>query len=257
MPEPTGTLTTADSLYRAVLAKPAHDGPRRAYASYLESTGDELGEYIRLSLEEDRNRGTNKARWLELHNRLMPRLSAPISSWVKSDRPDRGLIAYVRMDGKSFVEHGADVFARAPIQHLDLVDTNDVFAEIVRNPLLAKVQTLSIDRDELGDEEATLLAASPNARNLVYLSLFGNRIGQVGLEAIAASKNLPVLRAFDFGYNDVESPVATMVSDGVSGLEHGQPGGPLAAVIRQKYGDKAWLEMPPNADRFRMCDAGE
>ncbi len=250
-------MATEDDLYRAVLATPAHDAPRRMYAKYLETTGDELGEYIRLSLDADRNRPTNNDRQLELHNKLQQRLRAPIASWIRSHQPDRGLVALVQMDGQSFIDHGAEVFAKAPIQHLSLVDTKAVFAQIVNNPLLAKVQTLNLDNNELRDAETTLLAASPHVKSLVYLSLAGNKIGQPGLEAIAASTNLPVLRAFYFGYNEVESPVGTDVTDGVSGLEFYQPGGPLAAVITQKYGPKVWLDLPPNLDRFRMCDAGE
>ncbi|CAN5269536.1 hypothetical protein BH09MYX1_BH09MYX1_58170 [soil metagenome] len=254
---PVQPMSTADDLYRAVLAQPAHDGPRRTYATYLETSGDELGEYIRLSIEVDHRRPANTTRQLELHNKLQQRLTAPIASWIRSHVPDRGLVALVQMDGKTFVDHGADVFAKAPLQHLDLVETKAVFAQVVNNPVLAKVQTLTLDRSDLGDAEAELLAASPNVRQLVYLSLFGNHIGQPGLEAIAASNNLPELRVFDFGYNAVESPVGTTVSDGVSGLEFYQPGGPLAAALRKKFGEKVWLELPPNISRYRMCDAGE
>ncbi len=250
-------MSTADDLYRAVLARPDHDGPRRIYSRYLETTGDELGEYIRLSLDVDRNRPTNHTRQLELHNRLRERMTAPIAPWIRSHQRDRGLVALVEMDGQSFLDHGADVFARAPIQHLDLVQAKPVFAQLMKHPVLAKVQTLGIIQGDLGDEEAKLLAASPNVRNLVFLSLSGNRIGQFGLEAIAASKNLPLLRAFDFGFNAVEDPVGTYVSDGVSGLQFFQPGGPLASVIVDKYGPKPWLEFPANGDRRRMCDAGE
>ncbi len=250
-------MPTEDELYRAVLAKPAHDRPRRDYAKYLETTGDELGEYIRLSLDADRNRPTNKDRQLELHNKLQQRLTAPIAPWIRSHQPDRGLVALVQMDGQTFIDRGADVFAKAPIQHLDLVETKAVFARVMASPLLLKVQTLTLTSNGLGDAEAKLLADSPHVKHLLYLSLYGNEIGQPGLEAIAASTNVPELRIFHFEYNEVESPVATIVSDGVSGLENTQPGGPLAAVIKQKYGNKVWLEMPPNIDRFRLCDAGE
>jgi uncharacterized protein (TIGR02996 family) len=250
-------MATADDLYRAVLAKPAHDGPRRAYAKYLESTGDELGEYIRLSLETDRKRPADNARQLELHNKLQSRLTAPIASWIQSHQPDRGLVALVKMDGQTFIDHGADVFAAAPIQHLSLVDTKAVFAQVMKNPILARVQTLSLENNGLGDAEAKLLADCPHLKHLLFLNLYGNEIGQPGLEAIAASRNLPAMRVFHFEYNAVESPVGTTVTDGVSGLEFFQPGGPLAAVIRKKYGDKVWLDLPPNIDRFRMCDAGE
>lgn len=250
-------MSTADDLYQAVLAKPAHDGPRRIYARHLEATGDELGEYIRLSLDSDRRRPTDHRRQLELHNSLRQRLTAPIAAWIRSHQPDRGLVALVEMDGRTFIDHGADVFARAPIQHLNLVDTKGVFAQVVANPILAKVQSLSVAQDKLGDEEAMLLAASPHVRSLVYLDLWGNHIGQPGLEAIAASENLGLLQHLSIEYNDVESPVGREVTDGVSGLVFFQRGGPLAAVIQQKYGPKAWLEQPVSPERFRMCDAGE
>jgi hypothetical protein len=71
------------------------------------------------------------------------------------------------------------------------------------------------------------------------------------------SKNLSALQLLDFEYNAVENPIGREVTDGVSALVFFQPGGPLAAVIEQKYGKKAWLDLPLNVDRFRMCDAAE
>jgi len=252
-------MSLREDLYRAVLASPDHDGPRRRYAAQLEQEGDELGEYIRLSLDGDRDRLSEPAvtRALVLHNQLRVRMTAPIAAWIRSHQRDRGLVALVEMDGQTFIDHGTEVFALAPIQHLDLVDTKGVFAQLVQSPILERVQTLALERNALGDQEAELLAASPYARHLVYLSLFGNKIGQPGLEAITASKNLAGLKVLHFDYNLVESPVTKLVSDGVSGLADYVGGGPLKALLIKKYGHKAWMDPPDNVDRSRMCDAGE
>lgn len=250
-------MPTEEELFRAVLERPGNDGPRRRYAAYLESIGDELGEYIRLSLDVDRKRPSDHDRWLRFHNSLRERLHAPFAAWTRSVQRDRGLVAAAEMTGRQFLDYGADVLARAPVQHLGLVETKDVFAEVMNHPVLAKIRTLSVHNADLGDAEAAMLAASPYVRQLVCLSLYGNRIGQAGLEAIAASENVPALRIFFFEYNEVESPVGRDVTDGVSGLVFYQPGGPLAAVIREKYGDKPWLVLPQDTDRFRVCDEGE
>ncbi len=252
-------MSEQDELFQAVLAAPDRDGPRRWYAEYLERQGDELGEFIPLAIDWDRKRlsGADDTRALTLYNRLRDRLAAPLAAWIRSYQLDRGLVAEVEMDGKAFVEHGSDVFARAPIQHLNLVAAKPVFADIVKSPLLSRVQTLGLSKNQLTDHEVELLASSAHVRNLVYLGLFENKIGEGGLDAIAASPNLAGLRVLSFDYNLVESPVSTWSSDGVSGLAHYEGAGPLQAKLKKKYGTKAWMEPPQNVDRFRMCDAGE
>jgi hypothetical protein len=161
------------------------------------------------------------------------------------------------MDGKTFVESGTEVFQRAPVQHLDLVETKAVFAEVVGSPVLARVQTLNLAQNDLGDEEAALLAASPHVRQLLLLGLFANRIGQAGLEAITASRNLAALRILEFDYNLVESPVSKYQNDPTTSTSFYVGAGPIQGVLKQKYGEKPWMEPPENLDRFRMCDAGE
>lgn len=246
-------MSLRDDLYQAIIDQPARDRPRRRYADYLEEHGDQLGEYIRVSLERARRGFRSES----LPANLDDELAAPIRQWIRTWQVDRGLISLVEMDGKAFVDHGRDVFARAPIQHLNLTNAKSVFAEIVQSPVLARAQTLSIVKENLGDAEAKLLASSAYVRALVYLDLSANKIGQAGLEAITASSNLAALKMLHFDYNLVASPVAQWSSDGVSGLVYRESGGPIQAMLRQKYGEKPWMEPPHNLDRFRMCDAGE
>lgn len=252
-------MSEHDDLYRAVLEEPDREGPRRRYAQYLARRGDELGEYIELALAKAR-RALSPAqhpRYVSLQSQLRARLCAPVEPWVRQVGFDRGLVASVKMDGQSFLDHGREVFALAPIQHLDLVDAKPVLAAIVHSPVLERVQTLAIEKGELGDAEASLIATSPCVRRLVYLNLWGNRITQVGVEAIAASHHLAGLRVLEFGYNPVEDPVSRWSNDGVSGLTYYEGAGPLQALLKQTYGERAWMEPPENLDRHRMCDAGE
>jgi uncharacterized protein (TIGR02996 family) len=246
-------MSLRDELYQAVIDRPDRDGPRRRYAEYLDQQGDSFGEYIRVSLERARQGLLGQG----LPAKLDDELAAPIRPWIRSWLVDRGFVAKVKMDGKAFVDHGSDVFSRAPIQHLDLVEAKPVFAEIMHSPVLARVQTLSLSSNQLDDNEASLLAASPHVRALLYLDLSGNEIGERGLDAITASPNLVALRVLEFDYNRVENPVSKWSSDGVSGLVHYEGAGPTQAVLKQKYGEKLWMHPPQNVDRLRMCDAGE
>lgn len=246
-------MSLRDDLYQAIIDQPDKDGPRRRYADHLDEQGDKLGEYIRASLERARRGFRSES----LPAKLDDELAAPIRQWVRTWQVDRGLISLVEMDGKAFVDHGSDVFARAPIQHLNLINAKSVFAEIVQSPVLSRAQSLSIVKENLGDEEAKLLASSAHVRRLVYLDLSANRIGKAGLEAITASSNLAALKMLHFDYNLVASPVAQWNSDGVSGLVYQESGGPIQATLKQKFGEKPWMEPPHNLDHFRMCDAGE
>lgn len=246
-------MSLRDELYQAVIDQPDKDGPRRRYAEYLDAHGDKYAEYIRTSLERARKGFRAEGIPATFDDQMI----APIRQWIRSWQLDRGFVALVKMDGKTFVDHGSDVFAHAPIQHLDLVETKSVFAEIIQSPVLARVQTISLADNDLGDHEALLLVSSASVRRLVYLDLFANKIGQAGLEAITSSSNLGALRVLEFDYNRVESPVSKWANDGVSGVLHYEGAGAIQAVLKQKYGEKPWMEPPQNVDRFRMCDAGE
>lgn len=252
-------MSQRDELYRAILADPDRNEPRRRYADYLDQQGDELGEYIRLALEKARGvlDSSGQARYLELDAKMDVRLGAALQGWVKSWQLDRGLVAKVTMNGAFFLAHGTAVFSRAPIQHVDLVDAKSMLGAIVQNPLLSHVRTLSLAHNALGDHEAQLLAGSPYARRLVYLGLDANRIGRAGIEAIAASPHLAGLRVLHLDDNAVESPVSKWSDDGGSGLVEHVPAARLQAELVVKFGRKAWMDAGPNVDRFRICDAGE
>lgn len=249
-----------EALYREVVAMPDRDGPRRRYAECLDRQGDETGELIRLSLRDLRYRRTleqgRRAHDLELA--LRHRLAAPVGVWISGSTIHRGLVAGVEMNAATFLESGHEVFARTPIQHLDLVGVKPLLAEILNSPLLARVQTLNLKGNDLDDNDVMMLAASPSVRRLVYLCLWSNRIGDAGLEAIAASENLAGLRILEFGGNLVESPVDRYSSDGVSGLIWYEGCGPMQAALKQKYGEKPRMHPGESTvDRYGMCDAGE
>ena len=249
-------MSTRDELYQAVLDQPDRDGPRLRYAEYLEKQGDELGEFIRLAVDRVRNRlGDNYDRSLELHNKFSKTLAAQLAPWIKSHQLDRGLVAFADMEAKNFVDHGYELFKRAPIQHAYLLNAKLVFSQIMNSETLLRVQALTIEDNHLTDHETSLLAANPNIRNLIYLNLSGNKIGEAGFEALTASKYLPKLKVLHLDGNLVESPVARYSSDGYSTFYEGF--GPFRYVLVEKYGEKAWMEPPQNYDIFRLCDAGE
>jgi len=252
-------MSQRDELYRAILADPDRNEPRRRYAEYLDQQGDELGEYIRLSLAKAHGTldPSRHARFLALDATMNPRLGGALQGWVRSWELDRGLVAKVTMDGAFFLAHGPAVFTRAPVQHVDLVNAKSMLGAIVQNPLLSHVRTLRLSNNGLDDHDAELLAGSPYARRLVYLDLDTNRIGRAGIEAIAGSPNLAGLRALFLADNAVESPVSTWVDDGRSGLVEHVGAGLLQAELVATFGRKAWMDVGPHLDRFRMCDVAD
>lgn len=242
-PGDEGAVARRDALFREVLAQPDRDEPRLQYARYLESEGDVTGEFIRLATEIQHPKSGYVAertnRFIELKH-LEAAIAAPLAPWIKSHILSRGLVSLVEMDARTYIDAGHEVFARAPVQHLDLVNAKPVFAELVACPLLARVKTLRIAYGELGDAEAALLAGSPHVRQLQYLALSNNQIGEAGLEAITASPHLAGLRVLRFFKNVADDPV-TREGTEISGDPFYEPAGPIQARLEAKYGRKVWM----------------
>lgn len=92
------------------------------------------------------------------------------------------------------------------LRHLHLhgcVAAPAALQRLLRSPLLARLVTLDLAGNALGDRGAALLAATPDLRDLERLGLRDNDIGDAGCTALAAAAHLAGLRALDLSENPI------------------------------------------------------
>lgn len=197
----TAELDLLDAVYRA----PDDDAPRLAYADVIAGSSPDWAEFIRLQVAraevERRARapvGTPSAReaallaanyaawghYIERYVRDAPVPRADDQGWLF----DRGFVAFVRMEPENFAALGDELFAMAPIQHADLYGGDAGGARaLLASPQLAKLDSLSLWRTGLDDDDAVALASCEFLRRATWLDLSDNQIGPRGVEALAAS----------------------------------------------------------------------
>jgi len=249
---------TADveALHAAVIAAPTEDGPRLAYADAIAATDPDRAEYIRLeiALAGWRRTGPNSPERAKASVRAQLLLEKHRRAWEQGVRPLvdacgflRGFVELVELDAARFLQTAPELYRRAPILHLDLTGVKPVAAKLFASPYLARIESLGLVRNDLGDAEVARLAASPYLGRLAWLDLGVNAIGAAGLDALAASDRLPRLGYVSLLANDVDDPTPKHCD----GYERTSP---AAQALIDKYGPRAWLDArergtwPPHRD---------
>jgi uncharacterized protein (TIGR02996 family) len=256
-------------LHAEVLQSPDADEPRVAYAHAVQGSDPDRAELIRVQLRLARSRRkglppldraddyTRESVLLERHKTAWSRRVTGIPG-VQFVRFLRGFVGQVRIDAADFLLRGEELYSRAPVLHVDLVELAPHAREVFASPLLDRIHSLRLSRNQLDDAAARALAASPHLGRLRWLDLSYNRIGQEGLEAICASTQLPSLRYLDFANNAAPDPTpkigeTDMDTNEVISLEIS----PEARALEARFGKKPWLSpefvgtmFPPERDLF-------
>ncbi len=243
--DPAHYAPALDPLYQRVLADPEADAPREAFADAVEASDSFRAEMIRCSLvslhkrrvgNEDR---PETGRALTLKRRHAHRWAGPIDSMVDGWSYDRGFVETVSIDTGRFLETADQLYALAPILHLNLTGVKPVIADLFASPHLARIRSLNLIRNGLGDDEVAVLAASTHLGRLLWLSLSNNRVGPAGLEALAASTGLPSLKYVDLSFNAVDDPTPQFADsyDATSAV---------ARALMDRHGHRAWLDVEGN-----------
>lgn len=206
--------TELDALLAAAAAEPANAAPRLALAALLEAAGDPLGKFTRVEVQrraDDHRHGhrapppprpvrgaLGHAAALERWHALAPELA-----FVPADRLGLvgGMIGRVRILWSELARAEA-WWRRAPIEHLDLEGPRAPgdLERLLRLPVLAQLESLSLAGAQLGDPEARELAQA-DLPSLRWLDLENNDIGRDGMEAMVAGARWPRLAIAQLRYN--------------------------------------------------------
>lgn len=246
-------MSDASDLYAAILADPDDMTLRLRYADTVNATDPDHAELIRLQIEYDRTNLTDHrlpdpeiGRMERLRLRLTPLLGAPLAPLVGAWEVRRGFAELIELPGADFLRHGPEIYRRAPVRHALLTDVDTALVPaLAASPLLARLSSLSLSHNPIGDDGIRALLGSPYLTKIRWLGLMNCDIGPVGVDAFASAVPhvMPNLRFLRFGRNRADLVPYGMGSDAVSGqdpIEVHVPG--IADRIAAEHGPLPWLD---------------
>lgn len=231
-------MTDHRALVAAMVADPADDTVRLAYADYLEENGEgERAELVRVQVElarmnvNDPERRPFVVRNRELLNEHGPawRARLPRLPGIEWGDFSRGLVEEVHAaDAAAVVKHAGQIFTepavhvlritRLPeartlaalpdlnrIRSLRLISSaahEDTIRDLISSPHLKQLIALDLHGNRAGDDTATDVADG-RFPALAELWLGANRIGDRGAQGLTVSAHLGALRILDLRGNPI------------------------------------------------------
>ncbi|WP_376771462.1 hypothetical protein [Micromonospora polyrhachis] len=181
-----------------------------------------------------------------LYARLRGRLSEPVAGLVTRTGLRRGFAELIVLPGADFLADGAEIYRRVPVRHAVLTGVDPgLVAAIAASGLLARLSSLDLSDNPIGDAGVRALVTSPHLGKVRWLGLEGCGIGIDGAEALAAaaSQVLPNLRYLRFGGNAVDLVPHGEGWDAVSGQGPVDVHLPeLGVRLDERYGPFPWLD---------------
>ncbi len=271
-------------LYRAVLADPASNEPRLAYADGIERKDPDRARFIRLQIEEvesltkprlsvsdaffqvDVSRAPEVRKDMEdflarvqaqppddgqrvltireLRERYKKRWTPRLPGAVTDARFFRGFVDLVEIPASAFVAFADELFAAAPIRHVDFTGAHGWMDRLAASPAFARLATASFNKNGLDDDDIATLAESRNLGSLRWLELTRNQVTMRGIETIAMS----LLRDLDYiavKFNPCEDPVDRPAWDPLvpSFMADIAPTD-LGRDLEHRFGPQHWLHSP-------------
>jgi uncharacterized protein (TIGR02996 family) len=268
---------TERDLFAAILADPEDDDARLIFADWCDSVGDPRGRFLRVQIalesvgEFDHRRASlerESARMLARHEKEWVK---PVAGIATGATFRRGLIDGVKMTARQFAGSAAELFDRAPVRRLDLLDAGRSMEAVFASPYLGRLRELSLfalhlghgplverlagcqhlgrlkglilGRNDLADDAATRLARSPIFSTIHELRLDENPLGDPGLSQL-------VERATELRRIDISRTGAT--ATGLSLLAEFAARGPLESVAARGLpaigyrgaASATWLQIP-------------
>jgi uncharacterized protein (TIGR02996 family) len=249
-------MPTLEALHEAVLAAPEQEQPRLDYSDAVAVSDPARAEFINLQIDLARWRNAHESPPARLHTSSRAailreqhgaRWAAKINPMVDGWSFLRGFVERVAIDAGTFLATASLIYQTAPVLHLDLTNVKAHAAALFVSPLLARIQSMSLHNNALGDDDIALLAESPHLGALRWLALSNNQITATGIEALAASQRLGSLAYVNLELNPGENPVPEQVDEYGGDTR-------LAGELQAKFGPRRWMssanrsEWPPERD---------
>jgi uncharacterized protein (TIGR02996 family) len=292
--------TTEEAFLAAITARPRDDGPRLIWADWLDESTDPAeqarAELIRLQcalarLHLDHPRRLDLViREAELLHVYGDTWAKPVAGLAVGYEFHRGLLEAVSVEAGTFLTHGEELFDRAPVRRVRILDAGRWMPKLVNSPLLMLIRELDFCGNDLGNGDVNLLLRSAHLRNLVALDLSFNglsddavrtlsrteicprlrsltlsnnaNITSLGVGHLAASVHLPQLRFLDLSENQIThiGLQALLAATGLPHLEmldiHGNPLGASGVQVLTESGLFARMMAKTHSLDLRRCDIG-
>jgi uncharacterized protein (TIGR02996 family) len=271
-------MSAEAALLAAVVASPDDDLPRLVFADWCDEHGQpERAEFIRLQIENHRSGsrdGTSPAahRIAELFHKhqaeWMADLPKVFRENARSWRFRRGFLEDLPITAAGFARLTKKVWARHPIQEVDLRDVRGRLAAVFARPEMNRVRELTFHashhNEELTDDDLAALAATPNLTGLRRLAVW-TRNGNALSDALAHCPSLHVLERLSLSDESIDADgVATLTRTGADNLrnlkhlrlEVGGDGPAVAEVIAAADPLAGLEELLFPGDNSRVGDRG-
>jgi uncharacterized protein (TIGR02996 family) len=187
-----------------ILARYAADGPRLIFADFLDDSSNSAdaarGDLIRLQCAlaklsaDDARRPELVAREAELVQQFHAVWGAHLSGLAADWEFRRGLLDAVSIDAQTFLASGDELFRRAPIRRVRILDATRFAARLANCPFLDLVRELDLCGNDLGNGGVNLFLRSPYLTAVESLDLSFNGICDGGVDILAKCHALPRLR---------------------------------------------------------------
>jgi uncharacterized protein (TIGR02996 family) len=222
------------ALVRAIAKLPEDDGPRLAYADWLDAHGQEpRARLIRLQCDIAKHQHEADAlirqhgrEWVapltalnvgrcRFHRGMPEELSVPIRAFLAHHKEIADVTPIRRLDlglaGDADVEAVAKLRITTPVRSLTIGSPNDHLPSdfgvpglraLVVAPWMESLHDLSLNSHNLGAEGAALIAESPHLKNLRTLEMDDpafQRPGDESGDTLLLSPNLPSLQHLQLG----------------------------------------------------------
>jgi uncharacterized protein (TIGR02996 family) len=208
--------TATDAAFiRSILDAPDDDAPRLVYADWLDEQGEaDRAEFIRLQVREARmapgdpeRPGVHaRAEYLGRIHHVEWASRLPQFEGVHWEVFDRGFFMAARFDHPDkFFAHAADVFAAAPVQELRLHQFNNTHGPRLADCRhLRDVRVLDLnDGNKVANLGTEALMASRHLGKLAVLKLGRNGLGSAGVRAIGMSSYARGIKQLRLERNDL------------------------------------------------------